>query len=52
MSIVIQNIKRAAADTVAKLGRYGVATIHEAQDRTGLMAPYMRPIWTLSLIHI
>jgi 4-hydroxy-4-methyl-2-oxoglutarate aldolase len=46
MAVVIQNIKRADSAAVAELGRYGVAKIHEAQDRTGLMAPYMRPIWT------
>ena len=46
MAVVIQSIKRADSSAVAELGRYGVATIHEAQDRTGLMAPYMRPIWT------
>ena len=43
--IVVRNIRRADASAVESLGRLGVATVHEAQGRTGLMQPYMRPLW-------
>jgi 4-hydroxy-4-methyl-2-oxoglutarate aldolase len=43
--IVVRNIRRADAAAVEPLGRLGVATVHEAQGRTGLMQPYMRPLW-------
>jgi len=43
--IVVRNIHRADAGTIAVLERLGVATVHEAQARTGLMLPYMRPLW-------
>jgi 4-hydroxy-4-methyl-2-oxoglutarate aldolase len=42
---VVRNIHRAEAATIATLERLGVATVHEAQGRSGLMQPYMRPVW-------
>lgn len=45
LGIVRRNIARADRAAVGKLARFGVATIHEAMGRTGLMKPYMRPIY-------
>ena len=42
---VVRNIHRADASAVAALEKLGVSTVHEAQGRTGLMLPYMRPVW-------
>ena len=42
---VVRNIHRAETGVIATLERLGVATVHEAQGRSGLMQPHMRPVW-------
>jgi len=43
---VKRGITRADGDAVARLSQFGVATIHEAMGRVGLMQPCIRPIYT------
>ena len=42
---VVRKVTRPDPDIVRRLTELGVATVHEAQTRTGLMRPYMRPIY-------
>ncbi|WP_108645352.1 4-carboxy-4-hydroxy-2-oxoadipate aldolase/oxaloacetate decarboxylase [Polynucleobacter rarus] len=44
--IVNRKVNRADSVQVERLSHFGVATIHEAMGRVGLMQPYMRPIYT------
>ncbi len=45
LGVVHRTIQRADPAAVEQLSRFGVATIHEAMGRVGLMKPYMRPVW-------
>jgi 4-hydroxy-4-methyl-2-oxoglutarate aldolase len=50
LGVVRRKVERAERAAVEALGRYGVATVHEAMGRVGLMKPYMRPIYPGALI--
>ena len=45
LGVVYRNIRRADGDVATRLGSLGSATVHEAMGRTGLMKPYLRPIY-------
>jgi 4-hydroxy-4-methyl-2-oxoglutarate aldolase len=45
MALVVRNVARADGEVVAGLGELGVATVHESQERTGLVDPNLRPLY-------
>ncbi len=45
MAVVVRNIRRTEAGLASAFAELGVATTHEAQGRTGLLAPYLNPVY-------
>jgi len=45
LGVVHRRIDRAERSAVEALSAYGVATVHEAMGRVGLMRPYLRPVY-------
>jgi 4-hydroxy-4-methyl-2-oxoglutarate aldolase len=45
LGVVYRSIRRADGTVAARLGAFGCATVHEAMGRTGLMKPYIRPVY-------
>ena len=46
---IVRTIERPDAKAISLLGELGVATVHEAQGRRGLMKPYLRPIYPAAM---
>jgi len=50
LTIVVKNVPRPDPALLQRLGQFGVATVHEAQGRAGLMRPYMRPVYSAARV--
>ena len=44
-TVAVKHISRVDGEIVSRLGEIGTSSVHEAQGRTGLLKPYMRPIY-------